>query len=91
MTESSEVKLSLRNVRKVFYPGTVNEKVALNDISLDLEDETEDTEELELFRFFPDGGASGMRELTFSIKELKRRYRISPLTGQLFLVEEDEN
>lgn len=61
------------------------------EFSLDLEDETEDTEELELFRFFPDGGASGMRELTFSIKELKRRYRISPLTGQLFLVEEDEN
>jgi cyclic dehypoxanthinyl futalosine synthase len=44
------------------------------EFSLDLEDETEDTEELELFRFFPDGGASGMRELTFSIKELKRRY-----------------
>ncbi len=30
--------LSLNGVRKVFYPGTVNEKVALNSISLDLED-----------------------------------------------------
>ena len=44
----------------------------------------------ELFRFFPDGGASGIRELTFSVKELKRSYRISPLTGQLSLMEVEE-
>ena len=28
--------LSLQNIKKVFYPGTINEKVALNGVSLDL-------------------------------------------------------
>ena len=60
------------------------------DFSLDLEESDEDGELTELFRFFPDGGASGIRELTFSVKELKRSYRISPLTGQLSLMEVEE-
>ena len=60
------------------------------DFSLDLEESDEDGELTELFRFFPDGGASGIRELTFSVKELKRSYRISPLSGQLSLMEVEE-
>ena len=60
------------------------------DFSLDLEESDEDGELTELFRFFPDGGAAGIRELTFSVKELKRSYRISPLTGQLSLMEVEE-
>ena len=67
------------------------------DFSLDLEalenrEEKEDEEEngIELFRFFPDGGASGMMELTFAVKELRRQYRISPLTGQLSPLEVEE-
>ena len=30
--------LELQNIKKVFYPGTINEKVALSDLSLKLED-----------------------------------------------------
>lgn len=33
---SDKPMLSLKNVTKAFYPGTVNEKIALNDLSIDL-------------------------------------------------------
>ena len=48
------------------------------------------SELVELFRFFPDGGASGMRELVFRYKSLERKYKISPLTGRLFAEEMEE-
>lgn len=48
------------------------------------------TESIDLFRFFPDGGASGMRELLFRYKSLEKRYKISPLTGRLFAEESEE-
>ena len=48
------------------------------------------TESIELFRFFPDGGASGMRELVFRYKSMEKRYKISPLTGRLFAEESEE-
>ncbi len=36
---------------------------------------------LELFRFFPDGGASGHRALELRYRNLRRIFEISPLTG----------
>ena len=36
MDNASTPKLSLQNITKVFYPGTINEKTALNDLCLDL-------------------------------------------------------
>ena len=30
--------LELKNITKIFYPGTINEKIALNDLSLTLND-----------------------------------------------------
>ena len=40
-------------------------------------------DELEIFRFFPDGGASGMRSLVFRCGSAAYRFEISPLTGSL--------
>lgn len=37
MAEANRPMLSLQNITKVFYPGTINEKVAIDDLSLDLE------------------------------------------------------
>lgn len=59
------------------------------DFSLDLENSSE-SEPLELFRFFPDGGASGMRQLIFKYKNLEKKYTISPLTGRIFAEETEE-
>jgi len=36
MSESVKPMLSLKNITKVFYPGTINEKVAIDNLSLDL-------------------------------------------------------
>ena len=38
MAEAKKTMLSLQNITKVFYPGTINEKVAIDDLSLDLEE-----------------------------------------------------
>lgn len=47
-------------------------------------------ETVELFRFFPDGGAAGLREIVFQYRNLKRKYHVSPLTGRLLLQEDEE-
>ena len=39
--------------------------------------------ELEIFRFFPDGSASGMRRLVFRCSNEVRVFEITPLTGLL--------
>ena len=36
MSETQKPMLSLKGIRKVFFPGTINEKVALNGVDLDL-------------------------------------------------------
>lgn len=43
----------------------------------------------EVFRFFPDGGASGLRQFKLQCKTLSRTYTVSPLTGLLVTVKED--
>ena len=48
------------------------------------------SELVELFRFFPDGGASGMRELIFKYHTFQKKYIISPLTGRIFAEETEE-
>lgn len=75
-----------RIIKRWHFP----EGFTLDPETLELPEGSEDEEEIELFRFFPDGGAAGMMELTFTFKELKRRYRISPLTGQMSLIPEEE-
>lgn len=46
---------------------------------------------IEMFRFFPDGGASGRRSLELKYKNLRRTFDISPLTGLLTSTEEEVN
>ena len=58
-------------------------------MTLDIEDDSGE-EFTELFRFFPDGGASGTRELIFRYQTLQRKYVISPLTGKLYVEETEE-
>ncbi len=45
---------------------------------------------VELFRFFPDGGASGNRRFELHYRTLKRIFEISPLTGRLTVREGTE-
>ena len=45
---------------------------------------------MELFRFFPDGGASGNRRFELHYRTLKRIFEISPLTGRLTVREGTE-
>lgn len=46
-------------------------------------------EELEIFRFFPDGAASGRRKFTMQHRNIKKVMAISPLTGLMRVVEEE--
>ena len=55
-----------------------------------IEENDSDEEYTELFRFFPDGGASGKRELIFRYNSLQRKFLISPLTGKLYIEETEE-
>lgn len=43
----------------------------------------------EVFRFFPDGGGSAIRKFKVQCKNLSRTYDISPLTGLLVTVKEE--
>lgn len=43
-----------------------------------------------IFKFFSDGGASGRRRLELRIGELHRAFEVSPLTGRVIVVPEDE-
>ena len=42
---------------------------------------------IEVFRFFPDGSASGVRELRLQFRDWSRVMTISPLTGRLMVEE----
>ena len=43
-----------------------------------------------IFKFYSDGGASGRRRLELRIGELHRVFEVSPLTGRVVAVPEDE-
>ena len=45
-------------------------------------------EELEIFRFFPDGGASGSHKLILKLGGMQKVFHISKLTGRV-LIDED--
>ena len=47
-------------------------------------------EQLEIFRFFPDGGGSGSGHLEFRCGELARIFKISKLTGRLSVMDKAE-
>ncbi len=46
-------------------------------------------EQLEVFRFYPDGGASGTREFRLTFGNLTRILKISALTGKLEIAQEE--
>ena len=46
---------------------------------------------VELFRFFPDGGASGKRRFELHLRSLKRIFEISPPTGRLMIYDDTED
>ena len=48
-------------------------------------------EELEVFRFFPDGGASGSHKLVLKLGGLQKVFHISKLTGRVMIDEELPN
>ena len=74
---------------RVFLPKwTLPENFTLERADFDPSELSEDGT-LELFRFFPDGGASGRRSLELKYKNLRRTFDISPLTG-LITSKEDE-
>jgi len=43
-----------------------------------------------IFKFYSDGGASGRRRLELRIGELHRAFEVSPLTGRVIVVPEEE-
>ena len=43
-----------------------------------------------MFKFYSDGGASGKRRLELKIGELHRSFEVSPLTGRVITVREEE-
>lgn len=47
-------------------------------------------EQLEIFRFFPDGGGSGSGLLEFKCGELARIFKINKLTGRLSVMDKSE-
>lgn len=55
-----------------------------------LGEETAEDGTVELFRFFPDGSASGKRKLEFRFGELQRTFGISALTGRITKTDGDE-
>jgi len=69
---------SVENLPEVIW--VIPEKFTLNQDSLG---SLADGEELDLFRFFPDGGTAGYRTFTLQFNTLKRTVSISKLTGQL--------
>ncbi len=56
-----------------------------------LGEEVADDGTVELFRFFPDGSASGKRKLEFRFGDLQRVFEISALTGRITKTDGDEN
>ena len=53
-------------------------------------DEPDEDGTLPMFKFFSDGGAAGHRRLELKIGELRRLFEISPLTGRIIAVREEE-
>lgn len=56
--------------------------------SAGVENQLANEEELEVFRFFPDGGASGSHKLVLKLGELQKVFFISKLTGRIMIDEE---
>lgn len=52
------------------------------------EGELSGEEELEVFRFFPDGGASGSHKLVLKLGGMQKVFHISKLTGRVLIDEE---
>ncbi len=52
------------------------------------EDAFIDDGRIEVFRFFPDGSASGVRDFRIQYRDLSRTLTISPLTGRMTVKEE---
>jgi len=55
------------------------------------EDRSGDEHEIEVFRFYSDGGASGLLRFRLSYRDMTKIFQISPLTGRLLLLEQDDD
>ena len=55
-----------------------------------LNEEPDEDGTFPMFKFYSDGGASGRRRLELRIGELHRTFEISPLTGRVITVREEE-
>lgn len=62
------------------------DKFVLDEEELDLS-EVNDDGWIEIFRFFPDGGASGKRKFQMEYKTARRFFEISALTGKIITQE----
>ena len=83
--EEDEKKLKLAAVE-----WTLPENFELGTAISDKERETAE-EAFEVFRFFPDGGASGSLKFELRYQTLRTVFDISPLTGFLMRSEEEED
>lgn len=66
------------------------DKFQLDEEEIDLSD-VNDHGWIEIFRFFPDGGASGTRKFQMEYKNAARSFEISALTGKMVVKEGKEN
>ena len=83
--EEEEKKLSLAAIE-----WKLPENFELGTDFADKERELSEEEYFELFRFFPDGGASGSLKFELRYRTLRKVFDISPLTGLLTKSEGDE-
>ena len=49
-----------------------------------------DAEEIEVFRFCSDGGASGLLRFKLTYRDMSKIFQLSPLTGRLLILEADD-
>lgn len=66
------------------------EKFSFGDELAHMDEEAAEDGTVELFRFFPDGSASGKRKLEFRYGEIRRIFDISALTGRITQTDGDD-
>lgn len=87
--ESSEGLLPAESAKTIVPEWKLPEQFDLGE-SLFEESDLDENGTVELFRFFPDGGASGRRRFELHFRTLRRIFEISPLTGRLTVRDDTE-
>ena len=68
----------------------IPEEFELGDDFSTFNEEPDEDGTFPMFKFYSDGGASGRRRLELRIGELHRAFEVSPLTGRVIVVQEEE-